>query len=286
MTAFVVRSLGGTALYQDRGRRHVASGVPIGGAFDPYAHEAATRVAGGTGHEAAVEVTGTLVVEALQRSTCAVSGPVEVLIDGRPAPSWTSLDVRAGSRLEVVARGRGYLAVAGGFQPRPVLGSRSTCLLGPIGPAPIGVGDLLPLDRACTSATVGDVAEVAGDPSGASIRVVPGPHLAMDACRVRVLEASRIGLRVRPERPVAAGATLPSLGVLAGTIQVVPSGDWFVLGPDAGTMGGYPVVGVVVTADLHRLAHMGPGSEIAFSPVPDVPAAPQPRVRVIRLGEL
>jgi allophanate hydrolase subunit 2 len=51
-------------------------------------------------------------------------------------------------------------------------------------------------------------------------------------------------------------------------------------------MGGYPVVGVVVTADLHRLAHVGSGTELTLRPVRDAPAAALPRVRVTRFGEL
>ena len=286
MSALAVRALAGTALFQDRGRSHVASGVPIGGAYDIHAHEAATQLTGGSGWDASLEITGTLGVEVLQRTTCSVTGPADLVIDGRAAPTWTALDVAAGSALEVSARGRAYLGVAGGFQPDPVLGSRSTCLLGPIGPAPVRAGDLLPLAPRCISDTVGDIAELVGPPAGTRIRAVPGPHLPLRGGRLRVLDSSRIGLRLRPDEPVAADAGLPSLGVLPGAIQVVPSGDWFLLGPDAGTMGGYPVVGVVVSADLHLLAHVGPGAELVVVPVPDGTPASVPAVRVIRLGEL
>lgn len=286
MTGAVVRALAGTALYQDLGRQHVASGVPVGGAWDRFAHSAATLLTGGSDEDASLEITGTIVVEFLQRSTCAVAGAARVALDGRPAPAMTALDVPAGARVEVVSHGRAYLAVSGGLRPDPVLGSRSTCLLGPIGPAPVGVGDLLPLGPGCAAARVGDVARVVGEPAGAVIRAVPGPHLALAATRVRVQSASRVGLRLRPERPIPAGAALPSLGVLPGTIQAVPSGDWFVLGPDAGTMGGYPVVGVVVSADLHRLAHLDVGDQVDLEPVAEAPAPDLPRVRVIRLGGL
>lgn len=286
MNGLLVRALAGTAVYQDLGRRHVASGVPVGGAYDPFAHEAATRVTGGTAEEASLEITGSLGIEVLQRTTCAVAGPATILVDGRSAPGWTALDVHAGSRLDVAARGRAYLAVSGGFRPALVLGSRSTCLLGPIGPAPVGVGDTLPLSARCTADVIGDVAGIVGERSGAAIRVVPGPHLTLGTSRLHVVDASRMGLRLRPERSVPAAATMPSLGVLPGILQVVPSGDWFLLGPDAGTMGGYPVIGMVVSADLHLLAHVGPGADLALEPVPDAPAPPLPEVRVLRLGEL
>jgi allophanate hydrolase subunit 2 len=281
----VVR-LAGTALFEDAGRKHVASGVPQSGAFDPYAHAAATMLTGGGPEDATVEVSGTLGLLVQRTLTCAVTGPARVLIDGRPVPSWTALEVPPGAELDVVADGRGYLAVAGGFRPEPVLGSRSTCLLGPMGPPQIGVGDRLPLAPTCTGGLVGDLVDPATPARGGVIRVVPGPHLPLSGQRARVLESSRIGVRIRPDQSVDAWATLPSLGVLPGTIQVVPSGDWFILGPDAGTMGGYPVVGVVVTADLGLLAHMGPGDALdlvviraADAPVPVPP-------RLLRLGAL
>jgi len=287
MTAdpLVVR-LAGTALFEDAGRRHVASGVPRSGAFDPAAHAAATLLTGGDPDQATVEVTGTLGLLVQRTMTCAVTGAARVRIGGRSVPSWTALEVPTGAEIDVVADGRGYLAVAGGFQPEPVLESRSTCLLGPMGPPPIGVGDRLPLALRCTGGSVGDLVDAAVWSPGGAIRVVPGPHLPLSGQRVRVLESSRIGVRIRPDQAVDAWATLPSLGVLPGAIQVVPSGDWFILGPDAGTMGGYPVVGVVVTADLGRLAHVGPGDalDLVVVKAADAPVPVPPRL--LRLGAL
>ncbi len=280
--ALRVEALAGSALYQDVGRGHVASGVPVGGAFDRFAHEAATRLVGGTPADATIEVTGTLVLSTPVRLTCALAGSAALLVDGRQAPAWTALDVRAGARIEVAATGRGYLAIAGGLHPEPVLGSRSTCLMGPVGPAPIRVGDTLPLGPFWTADTVGDV--VGRLPQTDQVRVVPGPHLALPAGPVSVVDVSRIGIRLRPTSEVAAAASLPSLGVLPGAIQVVPSGEWIALGPDAGTMGGYPVIGVVVSADVDRLAHVVPGQVLHLLPVAagDAPRPVAPRV--LRLG--
>ena len=210
-------------------------------------------------------------------------------VGGRPAAPGTSLDVPAGAQVLVHAEGRAYLSVAGGFQPTPVLGSRSTCLLGPIGPPPVGIGDLLPLAATRTSGTAGDF--VRAPDLRAGVRVVPGPHLRIASCDVRVLDASRIGVRLTAGRLEGEGARvrsdLPSLGVLPGAVQVLPSGDWMLLGPDAGTMGGYPVAGVVATADLGRWAHVRVGEVVHLEVIvagdaPD-PAAPAV-VRVQGLG--
>ncbi len=48
--------------------------------------------------------------------------------------------------------------------------------------------------------------------------------------------------------------------MVTGAIQVPPDGLPLVLGPDRPTTGGYPVVAVVVDADLDRLAQVAPGN--------------------------
>ena len=282
MTALLVRALSGSALYQDQGRRHLDSGVPIGGAFDRYAHAAATALVGGSGAQASLEVVGTITLEPDAAVTCAVTGRARVSVAGQEAAAWTALDVPAGAALEVQTEGRAYVAVAGGLQPPAVLGSRSTCLLGPIGPAPVGIGDRVPVTSSCTASSAGDF--VRPPLPSSVVRVIPGPHLQIAACEVRVLEASRIGVRLTAgllqdsaSRP---RADLPSLGVLPGAIQVLPSGDWMVLGPDAGTMGGYPVAGVVASADLPALAHVAPGAVVRLHVI-GVRDAPDPPIPVV-----
>ena len=84
--------------------------------------------------------------------------------------------------------------MAGGLQPGAVLGSRSTCLLGPLGPAPVGTGDLVPLSHACTAPTAGDFVRPPVPP--AVIRVIPGPHLQIASGQASVEEVSRIGVRL------------------------------------------------------------------------------------------
>lgn len=280
----VVVALAGTALFQDLGRHHRASGVPVGGAFDGFAHDAATRLVGGPASDASLEVTGSLELLLARPMTCAVTGSATVHVDGTRAPAWTALDVPAGARLLIRATGRAYLAVVGGFLPEPVLGSRSTCLMGPLGPAPVGVGDRLPMSPGVVTGSVGDVVAV---PEVRSVlRAVPGPHLQLQGSRVTVVDASRIGVRLRPDAEVRSRASLASLGVLPGAIQVLPSGEWVVLGPDSGTMGGYPIIGVVATADLRHLAHVGAGDELGLVPVEAADAPRPPAPRVLRLGDV
>jgi len=294
---FGVLAVAGSALFQDRGRELLTSGVPVSGAFDRLAHGIATGLVGGGPHEASLEVLGRVVLRARVPCVVAVAGDAAVTVEGGAAPAWTSVHLRAGHVLDVSATSRAYVAVAGGFRPEPVLGSRSTCLIGPLGPAPVRPGDDLPVGAEAAGGPVGDCAEA--PVREGPVRVVPGPHLPFTPGSVHVVESSRIGVRLASQHvsraargdpaPVAVEAAvpdLPSLGVLPGAVQALPSGEWMVLGPDCGTMGGYPVVGVVATADLDRWAHLLPGDEVRLSAVEPAAAPRVPEPRVLRLSSL
>lgn len=274
----------GLALFEDEGRAHRSSGVPGSGAFDRGAHRTAMALVGGGAHEAALEIAGLLAVRARVRCTVAVTGVADVTLDGDRVPAWTCLDLPARSVLAVASARRAYLAVAGGFRPPSVLGSRSTCLLGSLGPSPVVAGDRLAMVADPVAATVGDWSR--SPHLEHVLRVVPGPHLELIAQDLSVVDGSRIGVRVRPARVVPARGSLPSLGVCPGAIQVLPSGDWMILGPDAGTMGGYPVVGVVCTADLDRVAQLVTGDRVRVVPTPASSAPPQWMPQIVRASLL
>jgi allophanate hydrolase subunit 2 len=164
-----------------------------------------------------------------------------------------------------------------------VLGSRGTCLAGGFGGLagrPLRPGDLLE-----AGAASGDPGALAGRRwpaecrpayrAAPSLRVVHGPHASSFAAEslaalvgepFRVSSTSnRMGYRLEgPLLPTLAPADLPSLGVLPGAIQVPPDGGAILLMADAQTTGGYPIVGVVIGADLPLAAQLLPGDRLAF----------------------
>jgi allophanate hydrolase subunit 2 len=60
----------------------------------------------------------------------------------------------------------------------------------------------------------------------------------------------------RPDRQ------LPSEGATRGAIQVPPSGQPVILGPDHPVTGGYPVIGVLADADTDTVAQIRPGQMV------------------------
>ena len=55
--------------------------------------------------------------------------------------------------------------------------------------------------------------------------------------------------------------------MVTGAVQLPPDGCPIVLLPDHATVGGYPVVACVITADHGRLGQLRPGDEVAFEVV-------------------
>jgi KipI family sensor histidine kinase inhibitor len=283
---------------QDLGRPGLAHlGVPGSGAADTASLQLANRLVGNPAGAAGLEVTlGRLVLRFDSAAVVAVAGaPARLALetpsdhgpagDHQPAHG-TAFAVPAGSVLRIGAPAvglRSYLAVAGGIDVPPVLGSRSTDRLSGLGPSPLRPGDRLAVGRARSPILMPPdhrpdtaVPTAAADP--VPLRVIPGPRddwftpdalATLTADRYQVTQASdRTGLRLvgpallrSPGRP----GELPSEGVAAGSLQVTHDGQPILLLADHPTTGGYPVIAVVVTADLDLAAQLRPGQRVRFA---------------------
>jgi allophanate hydrolase subunit 2 len=80
-------------------------------------------------------------------------------------------------------------------------------------------------------------------------------------------DSDRVGMRLDgPDLPRLRADELPSEGMVPGALQVPPSGRPTVLLADGPVTGGYPVIAVVVDADLDALAQARPGDRLRFHP--------------------
>lgn len=279
MSGLIVRRAG-LALVQDAGRPgQAAIGVGRSGAFDRAAYELGNRLLGNAPGAAAVEVVlGGLAVEATGTVwVCVTGAPTPLDVDGRAEPAGTVLALRPGQRLTLgtpAAGLRSYLAVRGGIDAPVVLGSRSRDTLAGLGCAPVSEDATLPVG----DAVQGDITVEgfptpvpAGDPV---LRVVRGPRdgwvrdsdLLVRTGWTVSADSDRVGLRLSGAvlEHAESGRQLPSEGAVRGAIQVPPSGEPVVFGPDHPVTGGYPVIGVVVESDTDRLAQLRPGETVGF----------------------
>ncbi len=283
----VVRT-GAQVLLQDAGRPGLAAvGVGRSGAADRVAYRLACRLVGHADAPAALEVLlGGLVVRARGRVLVAVTGAVGPLaVDGRPAPHAGVLELRGGAELTLgapTAGLRSYLAVRGGLDVPPVLGSRSTDVLSGLGPAPVRPGDVLPVGPAPTTFPHLDHAAVAPPASGEVVLdVLPGPRTSWVGGLGAVTQggwvvgpdSDRVGVRLRPvgapvqRLPEHAGDELPSEGMVRGAVQLPPGGEAVVFLADHPVTGGYPVVAVLTEASVDRAAQLRPGQAVRLRAV-------------------
>jgi biotin-dependent carboxylase-like uncharacterized protein len=269
---------GALTTVQDEGRSgHAHLGVPTAGALDGPALRLANRLVGNDRAAAGLEITVSGCRVRLHRTTIvAVTGAAvtRIRVDGRSVDAGVPVPVPAGAVLDIGPAQTGvrtYLAVAGGIDVPPVLGSRSTDTLSGLGPAPLKDGDTLPVGT-----PTGPAAPVWFTPlpeSRPRLRVILGPRDdwftrdAIDTLTTATWTVSAKSNRVaaRLEGPKLTRANtdeLPSEGLVLGAVQVPAGGEPLVFLADHPTTGGYPVIGVVHPDDLPLLAQCRPGATI------------------------
>ncbi len=210
------------------------------------------------------------------------------LLDGRPLANWRRYTVQPGQILHFgrLRYGRwAYLAVAGGLVTPQWLGSAAmtpfASLDGLLGRR-LQAGDTLSL-RPYTSAALPTLALAAtAQPAYARgvvrpIRVIPGPdfdHLTQADQGRFFTEAFTVGassnrMATRLEGAqfhLVAPPALVSSAVACGVIQLPPDGYPTVLLADAQTVGGYPRVAAIITADLPDFVQRPLGAVVRFRP--------------------
>lgn len=287
---------------QDRGRigfRHM--GITVSGWIDPMLARCANALVGNEADCACIEMRGAGPTLAAREGRCrlVLSGEISATLtkEGgttREVPPWTSFTLEPNDVLEVgyIAGGTAYLAVAGGIDTPVQLGSRSTyqrALIGGVDGRPLMTGNRL----ACQPIRDPKFQEFRAEPwlhDQGPIRVVLGPqedHFNPESVR-QFLEADykvttqldRMGVRLEGlalAHVSKAAADIVSDGVTPGSIQVPGNGQPIILLADAQTVGGYPKIATVISADLPRLGQAKPGDTIRFAAV-SVRAAREARV--------
>jgi len=280
---------------QDLGRSGLgALGVGHSGAADTPALRLANRLLGNPESAAGLEVTfGGLELVAHGSMTVTLTGaPCPMTVDGRAHWALGVVRVPDGAHLSLglpLTGLRSYLAVRGGIDVPEQLGSRSCDTLAVLGPAPLATGDRLPVGAPSGPLPGVDLALVAAPEAGdVSLRVVDGPRADWFTADARAAllsgaydvtaDSNRVGMRLSgPVLERARDDELPSEGMVCGALQVPPSGQPTLFLADHPVTGGYPVIAVVVPADVPRAAQVRPGQRITFVRIPSAPPDPGAR---------
>ncbi len=265
--ALLIGRVAPVATIQDAGRPGLrGEGIPTGGAADPELFAAANAAVGNPPSAAAIEIP-------LASFHATALRDLWISIDGG-----TATRVPRGETITVPAAASAvrYLAVAGGIDVPVMLGARSTLPVAALGGhqgRALRRGDRLRVGasrgdggRASPAFATKPGGALAVSPAPADVRLGAGALERLLAGTFSVSPSSdRLGTRLD-------GARLPRTGddralpepVVPGAVQVTTDGSVIVLGPDAATTGGYPVVAVLSRAAQGALARLRPGAELRF----------------------
>ncbi len=298
----IVHRAGFLTYVQDLGRPGLRRfGVPLGGALDLHALRVANLLVGNDESAAGLEITfGGLRLELGEdRIVAWTGGKFDVRVGQTAVAAGHSVLVRRGEELTIAAPTLGcrmWLAISGGINVPPVLGSRSTdwsariggmdgralrdgdsVSLGPPSKAARSLGDLLSAERLSSWRPAADWVDTAeAEPV---LRFVRGSdwwrfHDSSRALFERgpftvTRDSNRMGARL--EGSVLArsddDADLISEAVTPGAVQVPPNGQPIVLLGDCQTIGGYPKIAHVITVDLSVAAQLRAGDRVRFQEV-------------------
>jgi antagonist of KipI len=274
---------------QDGGRRgYQRLGVIVGGAADSFAARVLNLLVGNPADAAVLEMAFAGPKLRFEIASFIAWGGADFIatLDGRPLSKNRPVPVPAGGVVDIPTAKSGamaWLAVAGGLDVPLVMNSRSTDLAGGFGGfegralksadrLELGAATRVP-DCGGTWAVIPERLVAVAGPG--VVRVMRGPEWEWFSDEARksfvqtpwevTKDGNRVGVRLHGlPLTLAEPREMISSAVDHGVIQVPPSGQPIVLGPDRQTLGGYPRIGVVATVDLGKLAQLRPGDSIKF----------------------
>jgi antagonist of KipI len=290
---------------QDLGRTGFREfGVSTSGALDPFVLRVANLLVDNDEGAAGLEITfgGLQLHFQDERIVAWCGGEFDVSIGAAPLPAGHTALVQSGEELEfgrAQTGCRAWLAISGGIDASPLLGSRSTDLRADFGGfdgRALGDGDVIPLrPRPGSSA----FAKATADKPIQATRISSwtAPHDWVSPARPNPIlrfvrgidwtrfnastlqrltsesftvspDSDRMGVRLTgPELARADNVDLISEAVAPGTVQVPPSGQPILLLGDCQTIGGYPKIAHVITVDFGIAAQLRAGDRVRFSEV-------------------
>jgi len=269
-------------------------GVPPSGAADELTFALVNAAVGNPASAAGLECvqTGPVLTCDEDRMICVGGAVKHATIDGWPLRPGLVVMLPAGAVLDLgpLDGMRGYLAIEGGIDVPPVLGSRSTFVLGGFGGQdgrPLAAGDQLPLGRRENLLTPANV-ELPTITNSWHLRVIPGPHGAPDHLTATGVDAffgtewtvdhrsDRTGVRLAGPLPGWARSDGGEAGLHPSNVHdsaypvggIMLSGDTpVIVGKDGPSLGGFVVPAVVIEADRWMLGQLRAGDTVRLVPV-------------------
>ncbi len=291
--AIEVLAVGLPVLFQDLGRAGQANqGISVSGAVDRSSFKAANRLVGNPVGTPALEISlGGFRFRMRGRGVMAVTGalaPITIATTAGKKLTAAHGEAIALDDGDIVSLGqptagmRSYLALRGGFDVTPVLGSAATDTLAQIGPAALGAGAVIGIHPPVLGSTVAAPELPAFDMPDTTetvvLDVVMGPRtdwFTQSAVENFLYQewsvtpqSSRVGIRLSGEALERQNhAELPSEATVRGALQVPASGQPVLFLADHPLTGGYPVIANVARHHLDLAGQIPVGAKIRFNAI-------------------
>lgn len=287
----VVENPGFLTTVQDLGRYgYQQFGMPVAGAMDDYALQAANLLVGNPRGEAGLEITYSGFSTRFEgRGRVAVTGAdLGAKLNGRPLEPWQSVVVEDGDMIVFTAVKKGcraYMALEGGVSVPEVMGSKSTYIKAEIGGyngRKLVKGDVLESGEKGHINFEGSIRvpdeflpQYSGD---VNVRLVMGPQddcfppeeieKFLNSKYAVTNQCDRMGYRLEgPAIKHSSGPDIISDGIALGAIQVPGHGRPIIMMRDRQTTGGYTKIANVISVDIPLLAQLKPGDRVSFTRV-------------------
>ena len=276
---------------QDNGRHHMYhEGIAVSGAIDQRNYELSNKLVNNHSNEAVIEFAyqGPLLKLKNNKINFSITGDVIFKIIKKNLKiedgiCYKNYILEEEDQLDIISTKNtayGYLSVNGGFRLEKIWNSYSVNTKANIGPnkgKKYSIEDKIFIKNS----ELQKIRKIELDYSELSdniIRVIKGTnfnYFSIEAQNKFLNQefmvtklADRMGIRFSGHKlENIVNTNIKSEGLVRGTIQVPADGNPIIMLSDHGTIGGYPKIGVVISADLDRVGQLTPGSIVNFKEV-------------------
>ncbi len=288
---FEVIRPGVNTTYQDFGRKNLYHiGVPFSGAMDNRNYLISNKLVNNKINSAVIEFAyqGPMLKFNGESTTFAITGDVNFNIKRKKnsilekGNSYQTYNLKSGDEIDILSTNRsvyGYLAIAGNIDVNLFGNSCSTNTKAKIGSnngEKIKKGDKIFFSNSDNKTQIKKLNYI--NTKIEQIRVIRGTNydyfskeskniFFKNEFNVTKL-TDRMGMRLEGNKiKNIVDTNIKSEGLIKGTIQIPADGNPIIMLSDHGTIGGYPKIGVVISADYDKLVQIVPGSKIKFKEV-------------------
>ena len=286
---FEIKRAGINTTFQDQGRSNLYHiGIPFSGAMDNRNFQISNKLVGNETNSPVIEFAyqGPLLKYFGDDIKCAIAGDVKFTIKKNDndieGNCYQSFTLENGDEIDIITTNKsvyGYLAISGEFNLEYQWSSCSINTKANIG-SNNGkrIVDTQKIYISKNNKKLNDKKLNYINTKIEKIRVIKGTNfnyfsdkgknIFFDKEFVVSKLSDRMGMRLDgPKIENIVDTNIKSEGLIKGVIQVPADGNPIIMLSDHGTIGGYPKIGVVISADYDKLVQLTPGSKIKFQEV-------------------